>query len=46
MGGVYSIAALIVTLAIISVALTNSNTASIIGKVADGFSGALRAAKS
>jgi len=46
MGGVYSIAALIVTLAIISIALTHTQTATVIDSVANGFTGALRAAKS
>jgi hypothetical protein len=45
MGGVYSIAGAIVTLAIIGVLFTNSNTASIISAVTNGFANALKAAK-
>jgi hypothetical protein len=45
MSGVYSIAALIVTLAIVGIALTHTETAQVINSITSGFANALTAAK-
>ena len=45
MGGVLSIMSAIVTVALVGIILTNTNTASIINAVSSGFANALKAAK-